>query len=83
MQQEIPLTMLSRLSSFDMLGSMALAPVGAIVAGVLASSYSLTVILTTGGLLIIFFTLIVLCVPDVRNLQRSQQPSPTPESVDG
>lgn len=83
MQQEIPLTMLSRLSSFDMLGSMALAPVGAIVAGVLASSYSLTVILTIGGLLIIFFTLIVLCVPDVRNLQRSRQPSPTPESVDG
>jgi MFS family permease len=83
MQQEIPLTMLSRLSSFDMLGSMALAPAGAVVAGLLAASYSLTAILTIGGLLIVLFTLIVLCVPDVRNLQRRSQPSPTPESVDG
>jgi MFS family permease len=83
MQQEIPLTMLSRLSSFDMLGSMALAPAGALVAGELASSYSLTAILAIGGLLIVVFTLIVLCVPDVRNLQRSQQPEASPEPVDG
>jgi MFS family permease len=75
MQQEIPLAMLSRLSSFDMLGSMALAPAGALVAGLLAASYSLTAILTIGGVLIVVFTLIVLCVPDVRNLQRAEQPS--------
>jgi hypothetical protein len=74
--------MLSRLSSFDMLGSMALAPAGALVAGELASSYSLTVILAIGGLLIVVFTLIVWCVPDVRNLRRSQQPEPSPRPDD-
>jgi Transmembrane secretion effector len=82
MQQEIPLTMMSRLSSFDMLGSMVLAPAGALVAGLLASTYSVTAVLTVGGILIVLFTLIVMCVPDVRNLQR-RVPAHTSGQVDG
>jgi MFS family permease len=70
MQHEIPLAMLSRLSSFDMLGSMAFAPIGAVAAGLLASAYGPAAVLTVGGVLILLFTLIVLTVPDVRHLQQ-------------
>jgi MFS family permease len=80
MQQEIPLEILSRLSSFDMLGSMALAPGGAIVVGLLASAYGTAGVLTVGGILIVLFTLIVLSVPDVRNLKR-RLPAQAPEEV--
>jgi MFS family permease len=70
MQQEIPPAMLSRLSSYDALGSFALAPVGTVVAGPLAASFGTSAVLTAGAILVVLLTAAVLLVPEVRNMQR-------------
>ena len=70
MQQEIPHDLLSRLSSFDAIGSFALAPVGVAVAGPLAAAFGISVVLVAGGLLIVALTLVVLLVPEVRQMRR-------------
>jgi len=79
MQQEIPPTLLSRLSSYDILGSMALAPIGTAIAGPLATAFGASAVLTVGGVLIVVITLPVLCVPEVRHLRRKVAgPGPDP-----
>jgi MFS family permease len=70
MQQEIPPAMLSRLSSYDALGSFALAPVGTAVAGPLAASFGTPAVLAAGAMLIAVLTVPVLLVPEVRHLER-------------
>ena len=70
MQQEIPPAMLSRLSSYDALGSFALAPVGTVVAGPLAGAFGTSAVLTAGAILVVLLTAAVLLVPEVRNMQR-------------
>ncbi len=70
MQQEIPPAMLSRLSSYDALGSFALAPAGTAVAGPLAGSFGTPAVLAAGAILIVALTAAVLLVPDVRHLER-------------
>jgi hypothetical protein len=72
MQQEIPPGMLSRVSSYDALGSWALAPVGIVVAGPLAVTLGTSVVLVAGGVSVIVLTGAVLCVPEVRDLRRRQ-----------
>ena len=62
--------MLSRLSSYDALGSFALAPVGTVVAGPLAASFGTSAVLTAGAVLVAALTAAVLLVPEVRNMQR-------------
>jgi MFS family permease len=70
LQQQIPLELLSRVSSYDALGSYALSPVGVTVAGPLAAAIGLTATLAGGGALIVIAALVVLCVPEVRQLTR-------------
>ena len=70
MQQEIPPAMLSRLSSYDALGSFALAPVGTVVAGPLAASFGTSAVLVAAAVLVVLLTATVLLVPEVRNMQR-------------
>ncbi|HEX7994100.1 MAG TPA: MFS transporter, partial [Streptosporangiaceae bacterium] len=71
MQQEIPHDLMSRLSSFDALGSFALAPVGVAVAGPLAASFGTSSVLMVGGSVIVALTLaVVLLVPEVRQMRR-------------
>jgi MFS family permease len=74
MQQEIPPAMLSRLSSYDALGSFALAPVGTAVAGPLAGSLGTRAVLAAGAVAIVLLSAAVLLVPEVRHLER-QLPS--------
>jgi MFS family permease len=76
MQQEIPPAALSRVSSYDALGSFALAPVGTAVAGPLLTAFGPATVLDAGGALIIVLTVIVLMVPEVRNLRRQTAPGP-------
>lgn len=71
MQQEIPLTALSRVSAYDALGSFALAPVGTAVAGPLADNFGPSPVLAAGGALIVVLTVAVLTVPEVRSLRKS------------
>jgi MFS family permease len=79
MQQEIPPAMLSRLSSYDALGSFALAPVGTVVAGPLAASFGTSAVLTAGAILVVLLTAVVLLVPEVRNMQRQAVTPGRPE----
>ena len=81
MQQEIPLTALSRVSAYDALGSFALAPVGTVVAGPLAGVFGTTAVLNVGGALVFVLTAAVLLVPEVRHLRR--QPPARPAGPGG
>jgi MFS family permease len=75
MQQEIPHDLMSRLSSFDALGSFALAPVGVAIAGPLATTFGASPVLIVGGFVIVGLTLaVVLLVPEVRQMRRRPLP---------
>ena len=78
MQQEIPAAALSRVSAYDALGSLALAPVGTVVAGPLLAAFGPAPDLDAGGALIIVLTVLVLGVPEVRQLRRAPPPVPPP-----
>jgi MFS family permease len=75
MQQEIPPAALSRVSSYDALGSFALTPVGTAVAGPLLLAFGAPAVLAGAGLTTVGLTLLVLAVPDVRNLRRVTAPA--------
>jgi len=69
LQKKIPSEMLSRVSAYDHLGSIALAPLGIVAAGFLFEGYGYQVALLISAALIIVPTLVVLFVSDVRNMQ--------------
>jgi MFS family permease len=70
LQQEIPAEKLSRVSSYDALGNFALAPVGTALAGPLASALGTSGVLAGGGALVVLLPVLVLLVPEVRQLRR-------------
>jgi predicted MFS family arabinose efflux permease len=61
---------LSRVSAYDALGSVALSPVGLVLAGPLAERIGVDATLWLGVALIVVPTALVLLVPEVRTLQR-------------
>ena len=69
LQQEIPPEKLSRVSSYDALGSFALAPAGTVVAGPLASALGTSAVLAAGGVLVVILPVLVLLVPEVRHMR--------------
>lgn len=71
LQQEIPPEKPSRVSSYDALGSFALAPIGTAVAGPLASTVGTAGVLAAGGALVVILPVFVLLVPEVRQLRRT------------
>src|SRR6185437_4579655 len=72
MQQEIPQDRLSRVYSYDALGSFALIPLALAVAGPLAEAIGTRATLVGAGLLCLGATLLVLLVPEVRDLRRHE-----------
>lgn len=76
LQQEIPPEKLSRISSYDALGSYALAPAGIAIAGPLAAAFGTSAVLNAAGALVVVLPLLVLLLPEIRNIRR-QQPAPT------
>ncbi|MEV5704954.1 MFS transporter [Actinoallomurus sp. NPDC052274] len=74
-QQEIPPAMLSRLSSYDVLGGLALAPVGAVAAGPAADAFGVRAVLAAGAILIAVLTAATLLVPEVRGMRRRSDTS--------
>jgi len=70
MQQEIPEDRLSRVYSYDALGSFALIPLGLAAAGPIAELVGTRATLFAGGLVSVTATLAVLLVPEVRGLRR-------------
>jgi MFS family permease len=70
MQQQIPGEMLSRLYSYDMLGSIALVPVGYAAAGPIAELFGVEATLIGAAVIAVAVTLPVLLVRDVQTLER-------------
>lgn len=78
MQQEIPQDKLSRVYSYDALGSFALIPVGLAVAGPVADAIGVQATLWAAAAVAVGVTLPVLLVRDVRTLERDPALPATP-----
>jgi MFS family permease len=74
MQQEIPPDALSRVSAYDALGSLALAPVGTLAAGPLLIAFGARTVLYGAALAAAVITTAVFAVPEVRQLRRAPVP---------
>ncbi len=89
LQQQIPHERLSRVSSYDALGSFVCIPIGLSVAGPLSDLLGVTATLVFAGCVSIVATLLVLTVHDVRTLRRTDplggppgdEPAPAEEAV--
>jgi predicted MFS family arabinose efflux permease len=78
MQQEIPPDKLSRVYSYDALGSIGLVPVGYALAGPAAEAFGVQATLWGAAAIGVGVTLGVLLVREVRTLERRLTPSPSP-----
>ena len=78
MQQEIPAEKLSRVYSYDALGSIGLVPIGYVLAGPAAEAFGVRATLWGAAAIGVGVTLAVLLVHDVRTLERRVTPSPSP-----
>jgi MFS family permease len=83
MQSNIPRESLSRVSSYDAFGSLALAPIGLIVAGPLTEKFGSSTTLIAMGVIFIVVLAAMLGVPAVRHLEgkTSETPENQPESL--
>ena len=75
MQQEIPPEKLSRVYSYDALGSIGLVPLGFALAGPAADAFGVRATLWGAAAIGMGVTLLVLLVRDVRTLERSAAPA--------
>jgi len=76
MQQEIPQEKLSRVYSYDALGSWVLIPLGLAVAGPLAEVFGTRDTILGAAAISLTATLAVLLIPDVRTIERRSTASP-------
>ena len=85
LQQHILDEKLSRVSSYDVLGSFALIPIGVAVMGPISGAIGVADTLIGAAIVVVVATLAVISVADVRNLRRLEPPSlvalPTPEPL--
>jgi MFS family permease len=85
LQQHIPDEMLSRVSSYDVLGSFALIPLGVAVMGPISGAIGVADTLIGAAVVVVLATVAVISVADVRNLRRLDAPTlvglPTPEPL--
>lgn len=78
LQREIPEQVLSRVSSYDWFGSLALAPLGLLVAGPIAAAVGTGRALAGCAALVVLATAAALLAPGVRGLRLSQEPPVIP-----
>ncbi|MEV7801866.1 MFS transporter [Microbispora sp. NPDC088329] len=79
MQREIPAESLSRVSSYDALGSLMFGPIGLLLAGPAAVAVGPRPALVACGTIIVLVTLAALLAPGVRRLRVvDEKPSPVP-----
>jgi MFS family permease len=81
LQENVPNERLSRVSSYDALGSFVFVPIGLAVAGPLATAIGIDATLWLAFGLISAVTVAVLLVPDVRRLPRGGVEQPQPVSA--
>lgn len=75
-QREVPAAAVSRVSSYDELGSLALGPLGLLLAGPAAAHFGAHPALVVCGLVMVATTVFALCFPGVRNLTADQTLAP-------
>jgi predicted MFS family arabinose efflux permease len=80
MQQEIPPDKLSRVYSYDALGSFVFIPIGQALAGPIAEAVGTRATLFGAAILVAVATLPVLAVRDVRTLERRRPPEAVPQT---
>ncbi|SDP33568.1 Predicted arabinose efflux permease, MFS family [Pedococcus dokdonensis] len=76
-QREVPASAVSRVSSYDELGSLLLGPIGLLLAGPAAARFGAHPALVVCGLVMVATTLFALCFPSVRNLTSKGPAAPT------
>ncbi|GIH11461.1 MFS transporter [Rhizocola hellebori] len=81
MQREIPPESLSRVSSYDALGSLMFGPIGLLVAGPVALAVGPKPALLGCAAIIVIVTLLALVSPDVRNLRAPAEAAAPPEEL--
>ena len=69
LQREVPANELSRVSSWDYLGSVGMLPVGQVISGPVAGAIGLSSTLYLAGALFVVLLMAVLAVPAVRNFR--------------
>jgi len=72
LQQHIPGDRLSRVASYDAVGSFVMSPVGMIAAGPLAAAFGVREVIVTGAVAYAAIALATLVVPSVRNLSTAE-----------
>jgi MFS family permease len=75
LQEHIPEEKLSRVSSYDVLGSFALIPVGVAVMGPISNAIGVAETLLGASFVVVIATIAVISVADVRNLRRLGPPT--------
>ena len=78
MQEQIPPEQLSRMYSYDALGSIVFIPLGAAVAGPISTVVGVTESLVGASVVIVAATLLVLLIDEVRTLRRREVATPLP-----
>jgi MFS family permease len=80
-QQEIPPDMLSRISSYELLGTLACGTAGAAGAGPLTNAFGAPTVLITAGILTALLPAAILPIPEVRHIRRHTHPHPDQPSM--
>lgn len=85
MQREIPADVLSRVSSYDALGSLMFGPIGLLIAGPAVTLLGTRTSLLISAAVVVAASIAALCSPGVRNLSWTRpdptpMPRPTPET---
>ncbi len=76
LQEHVPGEMLSRVASYDMLGSVVAIPVGQLLAGPLTAVFDSRAVVVASSLLYVLVVGAAILSPSVRNLQRVALPTP-------
>ena len=72
LQIKVAPAMMSRVSAYDHIGSIALAPLGLVAAGLLYEAYGYQITLTATIILVVIPTALVFLVKDVRNMTNEE-----------
>lgn len=72
LQEHIPRSLMSRISSYDNLGSFVAVPAGQLTAAPLAAAFGASRVALAGGVLWVVCTLLPLAAPSVRGLRHAR-----------
>ncbi|GAA1944857.1 MFS transporter [Kitasatospora viridis] len=82
LQQHVPEEAMSRVSSYDWLGSVAMNPLSFVLAAALSSTFGVVTTLTGAAVMLVVVTALVLLVPSIRTIRRIETEEPTEEPTE-